>query len=285
MSNSPLISVIIPTYNRRIFLPYAISSVLNQTYSNYEIIIVNDNGKDVRDIIYSFNSNKITYISNTRNSGPAYSRNIAINNAKGDFICYLDDDDLYISTHLETIVNTIQSYHADIIYTDAIYKNEVIINNKRVVTSQYQSDADTTFSPNKLLIFNFIPINTVAHKRTLVDAIGGFNEELDSHEDWEFFIRLSQCRPFFHVNKQTVEVRIRATGDMSRAQSEEGNFYSIFNEIYSSYPSEIIYILKERQRLLYFYSKNKKNLLYVYRRIHHAFLFFYYKIQVKYGYQ
>ena len=99
-----LVSVIIPTYKRKIELKRAIDSVLNQTYKNIEIIIVDDNGpetewsKNVKDIISKYEGiDNIKYIVNERNIGGAETRNVGIKNAKGEYIAFLDDDDEYYS--------------------------------------------------------------------------------------------------------------------------------------------------------------------------------------------
>ncbi len=257
---SPLISIILTTYNRRELLPYAIQSVLNQTYTNYEIIVINDYGEDVWDVIQSFNSEKIKYLCNIKNSGPSFSRNTAISVAKGLIICYLDDDDIFLPMHLKTIINTMQSKRADIVYTNALYVDEKIENGQRIILNKYLSDSDNRYSADKLMVSNFIPINTIAHSRSLIQHVGNFNEKLESHEDWEFFLRLSQHQTFLHIDKQTVEIHLREFGEKSRTQREQDNFYNIYKKIYKMYDAENFFIVKERQKKLYYYARNKNKI-------------------------
>ena len=275
MKKSPLISIILTTYNRRDLLPYAIQSVLDQTYTNYEIIIVNDFGEDVWDIIQSFNSEKIKYLCNIKNSGPSFSRNTAIGVAKGSIICYLDEDDIFLPMHLETVINTMQLERADIVYTNALYVDERIENGHRIILDQYLPDMNNAYSLDKLLVSNFIPVNTIAHKHSLIQCIGNFNEKLESHEDWEFFIRLSQHQTFLHIDKQTVEIHNRELGEKSRTQREQDNFYNIYKKIYKMYPSQKFSILKKRHRMLYHLSTGTKS----YWRYLHDMMSFYYRIR------
>lgn len=110
--NSPLVSVIIPTYSRNEMLERAILSILNQTYKNIEIIVVDDNNpksehrKYTENIMKKYKENyKVKYIKNTRNLGAALSRNEGILNSEGEIICFLDDDDEYMENCIEEKVN------------------------------------------------------------------------------------------------------------------------------------------------------------------------------------
>ena len=99
---NPLVSIIIPTYNRADYLERAIKSVLNQTYKNLEIIIIDDNSKDNTKIkVLSFNSKKIRYYRNLTNCGAPFSRNRGIDLSKGEYINFLDDDDILFRKKVE----------------------------------------------------------------------------------------------------------------------------------------------------------------------------------------
>lgn len=109
-----LVSVVITTYGRTDSLSRAIESVLQQTYPNYEIVVVDDNRelklkKEVAEIVSSFNNEKIKLVCNTRNLGGALSRNEGINASKGEYVSFLDDDDEYMSTRLEKQVALFES--------------------------------------------------------------------------------------------------------------------------------------------------------------------------------
>jgi len=98
----PKVSVIIPTYNRANFLRSAIQSVLNQTFKDFEVIVVDDASTDnTRQLIHEFVDDRICYIAHNKNRGGSASRNTGIESSKGKFIAFLDDDDMWMPTKLE----------------------------------------------------------------------------------------------------------------------------------------------------------------------------------------
>lgn len=109
-----LVSVIMPSYNTARFIKETIQSVLNQTYENWELIIVDDCSTDNTDeVVASFSDNRIKYLKNAQNSGAAVSRNRAIKEAKGKWIAFLDSDDMWEADKLEKQINFMKSngYH------------------------------------------------------------------------------------------------------------------------------------------------------------------------------
>ena len=102
MNNMPKVSVIIPVYNGEKYLQKAIDSILNQTFTDFEIIIVNDASIDgTADILDSLNDPRIHIITHKNNSGPSESRNDAIRNSSGKYIAIMDSDDLSVPQRLE----------------------------------------------------------------------------------------------------------------------------------------------------------------------------------------
>lgn len=206
-SSSPLISVVVTTYNRRLMLQDAIASILDQTYINYEIIVVNDFGEDVWDVIDSFKSKKIIYLSHLKNLGQPSARNTAIKASNGDIICYLDDDDLFLDNHLELLVDIYKKYNIDVAYTDALLVTENIENNNRIVYERKSMFNISNYTYQQLLIQNYIPINALSHTKNILSEVGLFKEGFSSLEDWEFLLRLGKHNDFYHINQSTVEVR------------------------------------------------------------------------------
>jgi len=247
---SPLITVIITTYNRPHFLHDAINSVFKQSYEHFEIIVINDCGEDVWDIIKSFNTIKILYLSTIKNLGPSFARNCAIQAAKGELICYLDDDDLFLPNHLETAARYFQNPKIDIIYTDATYINEEIIANQRVVRNSSDLFKNKIFSLQKLLVKNYFPINSIIHRRTLFNQAGLFDEGLRSHEDWDFLIRLALYSKFFHVPRTSVEVRNRISIQDNISTNKLTDFLDNYKFIYNKYKKHATLITRLAQKLV-----------------------------------
>ena len=118
--NHPLVSVIVPTYNRPDTLKKALESIALQTYKHIEAIVVNDAGEDVSGVINTFQDRlSIKYLVHNKNKGLAASRNTGINSAIGKYIAYLDDDDIYYPDHIETLANFLENNDYKVAYTDA----------------------------------------------------------------------------------------------------------------------------------------------------------------------
>jgi len=208
-----LVSVIIPTYNRPEMLAEALASVFSQTHKIYEIIVVNDAGEDVKDVISAFNANNvITYICHSTNKGLASSRNSGLEIAKGKYIAYLDDDDIFYPDHLETLITFLEASDYKIAYTDAIRADQILEKNgkyKIVLGGLYMS---RDFSRKFLLKNNISPVHCFMHEKSCLEGGIRFDPSLLSHEDWDLWIRLSRKYDFQHIRKTTVEYRHRKEG-------------------------------------------------------------------------
>jgi len=202
--DNPLVSVIITTFNRKEMLSNAISSVLNQTYRNIEIIVVNDAGCDVSDVVSSFTSNKIKYTSHDENRGLSAARNTGITMSNGVYICYLDDDDIYHINHIDILIKEINNTSYDVGYTDA-YRVEQRYNNGKIEEVSRELIYSYDFDYNRILKENFIPVLCVMHKKQCFEQVGYFDEKLKRMEDWDLWIRMSRQFRFKHINKVTCE--------------------------------------------------------------------------------
>ena len=261
MKKYPLVSIVLITYNRRFLLPYAIQSVISQTYSNYEIIVVNDCGEDVWDIIESFKSDKIKYLSHIKNSGLPFARNTALKASHGDIICYLDDDDLFLDNHLEILVEEFQKKDTDLVLTDSYFVEEELRDGKRRELERLVPYKGINFSIERLLVANFIPVNSWVHRSFLIEKTGYFDELLSSHEDWDMLIRIAlKANNITYTEKKTVEVRHRKNIADNMLHREQRNFYNVYNYIYKKHPVSKLKILKERQGVLYMLAKDENKL-------------------------
>lgn len=113
----PLVSVVMPAYNAEKFISEAINSVLKQTYSVFELLIVDDCSSDsTAKIVNGFTDSRIVYLKNEKNSGPAFSRNRGIEAAAGDYIAFLDSDDVWHKDKIERQLALAERTDADIVY-------------------------------------------------------------------------------------------------------------------------------------------------------------------------
>jgi GT2 family glycosyltransferase/thioredoxin-like negative regulator of GroEL len=233
-ADSPLVSVIVPTHNRPDMLVDTIRSILNQSYRNFEIIVVNDGGADVEGVVHHLNRDgNITYVRHSRNRGLAAARNTGIRVSRGKYIAYLDDDDIFYPDHLETLVSFLEGSAFRVAYTDAHRAHQTMNNGRLCVTARdlpysYDFDYDT------ILVTNFVPVLCFMHERSCIDQVGSFDEELTTHEDWDMWIRMSREFQFAHIKKVTCEFSWRQDGS-TMTSSRHADFIRTTQVIYEKH--------------------------------------------------
>jgi len=210
----PLVSIIVRTKDRPKLLKNAIKSIAEQTYKRIEVVLVNDGGCDLNaeELKNMLSDMPLNYIKLEKNMGRAHAGNMGIENAKGEYIGFLDDDDIYYPDHVETLftfLETEQNYK--VAYTDSVYVFQEWIAD-RYVTVGKEVPYSQDFERQKLLIANYIPLLNVMCSKDLADKAGLFDEKLEAHEDWDLWIRLSQYTDFHHIKKITAEVSMRTDG-------------------------------------------------------------------------
>jgi len=238
MNNQPLVSVIVPTYNRPDLLKNALQSVLRQDYDNWEAIVINDAGLDVGDIALSADpEGRIVYLSHVKNKGLPAARNSGMSKSRGEIICYLDDDDEFLDNHLSTVVQAFAERDELVVYTDAEYIYKQKDGDTNAVLGADERYKDMTYSKNTLLANNYIPVNSIAHKRKLMDLAGNFNETFTAFEDWELWLRYSAYTDFYHIKKTTVNV-IQSSSESSMLFREKKRYPEILQRLFKMYPVE-----------------------------------------------
>ena len=175
MKFTPLISVVIPAYNAEQFLDETLESVLSQTYENWECIIVNDGSTDNTESIakkWCEKDARFRYFYK-ENSGASDTRNLGIKKARGEYIAFLDADDILTSDNLEVRINVLIEQNVDLVatklqhFTDKLPK--VSKNNARQDVLYYAKEGLT-----QLMAFNKVTPSTVLCKKSVMDEVGGF---------------------------------------------------------------------------------------------------------------
>jgi len=197
--NLPVISVIMPAYNAARFLPDAIESVLNQSYTNLELVLVNDASTDhTTEIVARYqNDPRLVYVDHSKLGSPAKVRNVAIRQAKGEYIAFLDADDRYYVDALAQLMAKLQNgcyeavqgvYQSMDEHSQPLGFGETLITN---IDGTLAIPDHLYWTPEKLLIGNLnCLLPTVLIKKSLFEAVGYFDETLPATEDYDFFIRL-----------------------------------------------------------------------------------------------
>jgi len=196
-----LVSILVPTHNRKWLLPRTLSSLVSQSYSNLEIIVVNDAGEDVQEVVDKFNDPRIKYFQNERNLGLAGTRNVAMQHATGDYICLLDDDDIYLNYAIEFRLYMMHKLNAEIVYTRSLLDHWEKTDNgyKSVGKTLYW---DSPFDSDLILIQNIAPCcNVLFSKKSWEKADGYlFDTVMTTTEDHDFWTALSR-KTYFHELK------------------------------------------------------------------------------------
>lgn len=252
-SFEPAFTVVLTTFNRPRLLRDALDSLERQVFRDFDVVLVNDAGEEVENLLaqYSF---RITYVRQPRNLGPAAARNTAHRLAAGEHLVYLDDDDLFLPDHLQTLADAMRRHPGKVVYTDASFITERIEGENREVLREESIFRHAGFSRERLSVDNYIPVNTFAWPRSLLPTVGGFDETMSGLEDWDFLLRLSAHIDFVHVEAATVQVRVRAPEagpDERRSEQARRDSPALYRHVYSRHPdlgSE--FVRKERARRL-----------------------------------
>jgi hypothetical protein len=203
MSQKPLISVVIPCFNDGAYLPETISKLKEQTYTNFEIIVVNDGSTDEATLeVLNFISGKGVTVLHKENGRMSSARNFGVANAKGTIIAALDADDYFDPSFFEKAIKVLE------------IKEEVA-----VVTSHIQmfGDYHKVARPRGGNAFNFLfssecPACAIVRK-SCWDEVGGYDEAMKmGYEDWEFYIRITQKGWFVEVIQEKL-LYYRQTSD------------------------------------------------------------------------
>jgi glycosyltransferase involved in cell wall biosynthesis len=202
----PVVSVLITTFNRRRYFAEALASVVCQNYRNIQIIVVNDGGEDVSDIVNSYDDPRILFINRKENRGQPYSLNEALAQSHGKYICYLGDDDLYYPHHVSTLVNALENQtDCQVAYSD-LYKVhcKVCSDGSRKVLSKVV-DISRDFDRFFMLYYNHVLHVSLMHRRDLLEKTGLYNEDTIILRDWDMTRRLVFFSDFYHVPEITGE--------------------------------------------------------------------------------
>lgn len=235
--DGPLISVVVRTKDRPEMLAEALESLASGAYRRVEVVLVNDGGAipEVPDG-YPF---PVVAVNLPKNLGRAAAANAGVEAASGEWIAFLDDDDVAEPEHLATLAGLSTATGARVVYTDAavgIYELDPQTGWREVDRRlPYSRD----FDPDLLLFDNYIPFNTLLADRGLLLETGPFDTGLPFFEDWDMLIRLAAATPFHHLAKVTAEYRHFRGGDhiLGERPAEKANFLAMKAKVIAKHRS------------------------------------------------
>ncbi|MDP2755770.1 MAG: glycosyltransferase, partial [Nitrospirota bacterium] len=207
LTNNPLVSIIVRTKDRPELLKRALQSIAPQTYRPIEVVLVNDGGCDldvdeIKDILGDV---LLNYIRLEKNTGRAHAGNVGIENANGEYIGFLDDDDELYPEHVLTLISFLEQSDYKVAYTDTKMVVRDFAAEEKQVIDVNETIFSRDFSYKELLIGNYIPFNSICFPKKILSSAGWLDESLDLYEDWDFLIRIGQEYPFYHIKKVTAQ--------------------------------------------------------------------------------
>lgn len=201
--NNPLVSIIVRTKDRPKLLRRALQSIAVQTYRPIEVVLVNDGGCDLdaAELGGILGNVSLNYVRLEKNTGRAHAGNVGLENAKGEYIGFLDDDDEFYPEHTATLLSVL-SEKADLVgaYVDSeIIEREYDAEGNIVNEKNKGIFRSWEFSYEVLLFENYIPLMCCLLRKQVFADTGGFDESLEIFEDWDLFIRAAKEKPFSHI--------------------------------------------------------------------------------------
>ena len=205
------VTTIIPTFNRGYCLAESIQSVLDQNFSDFELIVVDDGSTDnTAEVIKQFSG--IHKIRIKKNRGVSFARNLAIKQARGEWIAFLDSDDLWERDKLATQMNWVEcnpDYHA--VYTDEIWIRNGVRVNAMKKHRKYSGDIFRHCLP-----LCIVSPSSVLLRNELLNKFGGFDESMPVCEDYDLWLRISMSFPFHFIEEKLIVKRGGHEDQLSR---------------------------------------------------------------------
>ncbi|MBD2121172.1 glycosyltransferase [Trichocoleus sp. FACHB-262] len=232
----PLISVVIPAYNAEKTIEATIDSVLNQTFSDFELIVINDGSLDTTaDIVSNIQDSRIKLISQP-NSGPQKSRNRGICEAQGEYLAFLDADDLWTPDKLEAQLKSLRANpDAAVAYSWTNYINDT---DQVIGRGSYRKATGNVYLDLLLLDFIGSGSNPLIKKQALLET-QGFDESLVAGQDWDMWLRLASNYLFTVVPAPQVLYRHSSESWSSNIKRRESGFKQVIEKVLYEAPDSI----------------------------------------------
>jgi glycosyltransferase involved in cell wall biosynthesis len=237
----PLVSVIIPTFNRRDLLEITLQNIFKQTLQDFEVIVVDDHSTDgTLEMLQSNYLGKVTALTNN-GKGPGAARNAGLAIAKGKYIQFFDSDDVMTNNKLEVQVNLLEKSGKDCIYCPYIYASQDKNGEwqPQDVIIQYKPVSEKKSLQAHMCKGFFTVIPGFLFRRTFLDQIGFWRDDITAYEDWDYLWRIGQlCPSPLHTNECAVFYRLhqqQTTGvhfnDLQRDKDKVRCLSDIYNNL------------------------------------------------------
>lgn len=204
-SASPRVSVITPTFNRADFIGTAIQSVMDQDYTDFELLIVDDGSTDdTGDRLQPWLKDDRVHCIQQVNQGQSHARNRALEAARGEFICFLDSDNAWVPGKLAMQVAFLDEHPQ----VDVIYGDNVLINEAGKETSRDNMKRHSGFIAFQMLKDNCVAMNTTMARRRCFDEMGGMSGKRRVADDYDLWLRFSARYRFHYMPEYLAYYRV-----------------------------------------------------------------------------
>jgi len=238
---APLVSVVMPTYNRRTLLPRALESVKRQDYPSVEIVLVNDAGEDVSDIAERFGAK---LVNREANGGHGAALNSGIERASGEYVGFLDDDDIFFPDHVSSLIDALQRSRGLVAHADAL------------MGIRGAPDELVGFAPGALsgvdieealVVCPFLGMISTVMRRDVFEELGLFDVALSPNDDYEMILRIALKHDWVHVDRVTSLWSFG--GEYTHWMQRTGAAYAgLYEEAYKRHPFPDRPLLAVRRR-------------------------------------
>jgi glycosyltransferase involved in cell wall biosynthesis len=202
----PEVSVIIPTHNRATFLRLAVESVLNQTFEDLEIIVVDDGSRDnTREVVCGFSDRRIRYIRHETSKGGSAARNTGIVNSISKYVAFLDDDDEWMGEKLRMQVDILERSPQRV---GGVYTGHLVVDSSGNVLREWTPRKRGNIYSDMLSRNWLATASSLLLRRDCFNKVGLFDEGLPSFQDYDMWIRISKEFDFEYIDKPLVKYRI-----------------------------------------------------------------------------
>lgn len=234
----PKVSVVIPAYNAMAYLPETVRSVLSQTFTDFEVLIINDGSSDkIVEWASGLVDSRVKLISQ-ENQGTCGARNTGIAHARGEYIALLDADDLWEQTKLEKQIRFLE----DNPEVGLVYTWTVLVDTQGKPTgrmSTFQAEGDVW---KQIVVCQFLTCSSVVVRRCCFKTVGVFDRNLLFSEDWDMWIRIASHYSFAAIKQPLVRYRLHSNNKCKDWQGLLQDAHTIIERAFHFAPSELLYL-------------------------------------------
>ena len=249
--DTPLVSVVVATYNRPVLLAETLASIERQTYPELEIVVVNDAGRDVGDVVARFPRARL--LDQPENRGPAAARNRGLADARGTCATLFDDDDEMFPDHIAALTQALLVSGLDVAYGQMINAFVTRDGPDRYVIESLAGH-DALLDHAEIQWAGALATTAVMFRRALVERLGSVDESLVAAEDYEFWYRLAEEREWVRVPDVTSMYFVRRDGS-NRSATGAKRYFLAHQAIYGMHPSQRPLISAGRTAMLERFGK------------------------------